>query len=172
MSRTVSVATTAKLDATAYAPGFLVQLDLSSTLRFSTRGQVTHNGNIYIPAVLDVRELQDDSSGGSLVFNDPTLAIQMLVRTESLIGKRVQVARYYEGATASTDPIWFFDGYIASAREEAPPMMQIGISRAAALLSLSPARRVGRATGFNVMTPEGSIIRFRGSEFRLERARA
>lgn len=172
MSRTISVATTAKLDATAYAPGFLVQLNLSTILRFSTRGEVTHSGNIYIPAALAVRELSDDSSAGTLVFTDATLAIQTLVRTESLIGKRVQVARYYEGATASTDPIWFFDGYIASAREEAPPTMVFSISRDAALLSLSPARRVGRATGFNVMTPEGAIVRFRGSEFRLERARA
>lgn len=171
MSRTISVSTTAKLDATAYAPGFLVQLDLSSTLRFSTRGEISNNGNIYIPAALDVRELQDDSSSGSLVFQDPTLAIQTLVRTESLIGKRVRVARFYEGATATSDPIWYFDGYIASAREEAPPTMVIAISRAAALLSLSPARRVGRATGFNVMTPEGAIVRFRNSEFRLERAR-
>lgn len=172
MTRTVSAATIAKLDGNVWQPGFLVQMNLTATVRFSTRGAVTLSGNIYVPAVLDVNGLTDDSTAGSLVFNDPTLAIQSLVRTENLIGKRVMVARFYEGATAAAYPIWFFDGYVKSASEGAPPEVVIEVSRDAARRSLTPARRIGPSTGFNVMSPEGQIVRFRQSSFRLERARA
>lgn len=170
MTRTVSAGTVAKIDAGQWAPGFLVQLNLSAIVRFSTRGTVTLTGNIYVTAALDVQNLEDDSSSGTLRFTDPTLAIQTLVRTENLIGKRVQVARFYDGATGSTDPIWFFDGYVRSASEGAPPEVVLAISRDAAGRSLSPARRIGAATGFTVMAPEGQKILFRQSSFRLERA--
>ena len=171
MGRTVSAPSIAKIDAGNWAPGFLVQLNLSSIVRFSTRAAVTVNGNIYVPTNLDVQNLEDDSSAGTLRFTDPTLAVQTLVRTESLIGKRVQIARFYDGAVAATDPIWFFDGYIRSAAEGAPPEVTINISRDAAGRSLTPARRIGAATGFTVMSPEGQIVRFRGSAFRLERSK-
>lgn len=171
MSRAVSSPTVAKIDATAWAPGFLVQLNLSSILRFSTRGAQTISGNIYIPAALSVDGLMDDSSAGTLTFNDATSAIQTLVRVESLIGKRCQIARFYEGAIAASDPIWFFDGYIQSASEGAPPQVTMQVSREATFRSLTPARRIGAASGFNVMAPEGFKVLFRGSSFRLERAR-
>lgn len=171
MSRTVSVGTGAKLAGPAYAAGFLVQLNLSAILRLSTRGDITWNSQIYIRSVFSVSSIEDDSSAGTLTFDDPTLAIQTLVRVESLIGKRVQIARFYEGALGTTDPIWFFDGYIESAREERRPRLVMTVSRLAAQRSLTPPRRVGRASGFNVVQPEGRLINFRGSSFRLERAR-
>ena len=345
-------------------------MNLSSILRFSTRGLTVFGGNTYVPATLDVQNLMDDSSSGSLVFNDTSLAIQTLIRTESLIGKRVQIARTYQsdpvaiqtstgetwtvagfasivsdaagaylrlegtdgsfastpnsaalalvkgtfrleakvafdsynsaanqtiigkwgagqflftlqnssmilhvfgvtsgygyasayttglfvsggtyifrvdrvlstgavtfsysaddGATfvqidavqtlypgqlltATTDalqisantngwvpkgkiywakvysdlgttlaaeikftpqsvPFWYFDGYIQSAMEGAEPQITINVSRDAARRSLSPNKRIGPSTGFNVMAPEGQIIRFRQSAFRLERS--
>lgn len=171
MARTVSAATDAKLSGPAYAPGYLVQLNLSSIVRFSTRGDVTWNGQIFIRTVLEVSGLEDDSAAGQLAFDDPTLAVASLVRAENLVGKRVQVARFYEGALATSDPIWFFDGYIESAREERRPRVTMSISRVASQRSLCPARRVSRVTGFNVMQPEGRQITFRTSAFRLERAR-
>ena len=171
MTRIVSGPTVAKIDAGNWAPGFLVQLNLSSILRFSTRETITLSGNIYITAILDVQNLEDDSSAGALRFNDPTLAIQTLIRTENIIGKRVQVARFYDGATASSDPIWYFDGYVRSASEGTPPEINIAISRDAASRSLSPSKRIGPSTGFNVMAPEGQKVLFRQSAFRLERAK-
>ena len=349
--RTIPAATVTAIDAANWAPGFLVQLNLSSVVRFSTRGAITWNGAIFVPAVLAVQNLTDDSSGGTLAFNDPTLAIQSLVRVESLIGKRVQVARFYDGVlrriiniagntidlniapwgkvggatvvgnavtftsttsdnrlskaatvntkgifvasftlsstlpitlhpelvdnldgsnpasitvnvtstpvrysvtmdnsasatfsgvlglyfnrysasgvvgavvtiadvliedvTAQTNrnpssyvpagaglpgyldvdyengntvaanivteahgdstvkPFWFFDGYIQQASEGAPPAVSMTISRDAARLSLSPNKRIGPATGFNTMAPEGQLIRFRQSAFRIQRA--
>jgi len=171
MTRTLSAPTIAKIDSANWEPGFLVQLTLSQIVRFSTRDAVTWLGNIYVPAVLEVQNLLDDSSGGTLQFRDPTLAIQSLVRVESLIGKPVAIARFYAGATGSTDPFWFFSGCIQSASEGTPPQVTINVSRDAAQRSLSPSKRIGKATGFNVMAPEGQIIRFRQSSFRLERAR-
>lgn len=170
--RSVSPATEAKLSAGAWAPGYLVDMRISpSPLRFSTRGELTWNGLVFIPAVLTVSGLVDDSSEGLLTFKDPSLAIQTLARTVNLVGRRVAIARFYEGATGLTDPIWFFEGVIAGAREAAPPVLEVPLSRVSAMRGLTPPRRVNRASGFNVLAPEGKVIRFRGSNFRLERAR-
>lgn len=169
--RSVSSAVAAKLSGPAYSPGFLVQMNLSSILRFSTRGDISWNGSIFIRTVLDVTGLEDDSAAGQLTFDDPTLAVQSLVRTESLVGKRVQIARFYEGALATADPIWFFDGAVDSAYEDRRPRVIVTVSRIAANRSMTPPRRVSRATGFTVMQPEGRRITFRGSSFLLARAR-
>ncbi|HBY64378.1 MAG TPA: hypothetical protein DEH78_31545 [Solibacterales bacterium] len=171
MSRTVSATTQGKLNANAWEPGYLVDMKVSTPLRFSTRGLITWNGIPFVPAVLTVSGLIDDSSAGTLQFKDPTLAIQTLARTTSLVGRRVAVARFYEGALGTTDPIWFFEGVIASARELAPPQLDIALSRVSIARGLTPPRRINRSSGFNVLAPEGKVIRFRGSDFRLERAR-
>lgn len=171
-SRTVSAATAAKLAGSAYEPGWLIDIRTPTPIRFSTRDTVTWNGIVFIPAAVEVRDVLDDSSGGRLEFNDATLAVQTLVRTTNLVGRRIALARFYKGATDVTDPIWFFSGYIAGAREEAPPGVTLTLSRGAVARGKSPARRIGRATGFTVMAPEGKVIHFRGSMFRLGRARA
>jgi hypothetical protein len=171
VTRSVSVATAGKLDANAWQPGFLVDMKLAAPLRFSTRGAVTWNGFVFVPAVLAVTNLVDDSSGGTLTFKDASLAIQRLVRTTDLVGRPVSIARFYEGATGATDPIWFFDGVIANAQEQDPPAISMALSRVATSRALTPPRRVNAGAGFTVLAPEGQVIRFRGSSFRLERAR-
>ena len=371
--RTIAAATAAKIDAADWQPGFIVELTLSAMVRLSTRNEVIFNDNIYVPAVLDVQNITDDSSSGALIFNDETHALQTLVRSQNLIGKRVRIARMYQGdaavvqsinggvwtvagfatvvpdlagaylhlegsdgsfastpntsfsdlvvtgtfrletkvawdqynaATAQTligkwgagigqflftlesnmlrlrgvgvttgyatvavacgglftdgvayifrvdrvlstgavtfsysaddgatftqvgatqvlmvnqllvstsdavalaangviwvprgkvywakiysdlgvslvydfrlspsaPPFWYFDGFIQSASEGAPPQITLAVSRDAARRSLSPNKRIGPSTGFNAMTPEGQIIRFRNSAFRIQRA--
>lgn len=170
--RTVSSATSSKLDGPSYEPGWLIDLKTTSPLRFSTRGTVTWNSLVYIPAVVEVRNVADDSSDGSILFRDSTLAIQTLVRTTTLVGRRVALARFYEGALGFSDPIWFFDGYIGGARESVPPAIELSLTRGALARGKAPNRRISSVTGFNILAPEGKVIRFRASNFRLERARA
>lgn len=169
--RTVSATTQGLINANAWAPGYLVDMRLDTPLRFSTRGLVTWNGIPFVPAVLTITALGDDSSSGVLQFKDPTLAIQTLARTVALAGRRVSIARFYEGALGVTDPIWFFNGVIESAREFAPPQLEIALSRINKARGVTPPRRINRSSGFTVLAPEGKVIRFRGSSFRLERAR-
>lgn len=170
--RIVSPATAAKLDANAWEPGFLVDMKTPTPLRFSTRETLTWEGLLFVSAPLEVSGIVDDSSAGSLVFRDPSLAVQTLVRTVNLTGRRVAIARFYSGALGRTDPIWFFDGVISGAMEGARPIVTLGLSRVAQARGLTPPRRINRAAGFNVLAPEGQVIVFRGSSFRLERARA
>lgn len=171
MSRTVSASTGSKLDAAAYEPGWLIDIQTATPIRFSTRETLTWNGLVFIAAAVEVRDVVDDSSSARLVFRDATLAVQTLVRTTNLVGRRISLARFYAGALDVLDPIWFFSGHIAQVREDAPPLVSMGLSRGALSRGKTPARRIGRPTGFTVMAPEGKVITFRNSRFRLGRAR-
>jgi hypothetical protein len=96
--------------------------------------------------------------------------MRTLVLQDGINDVRTRAWKFYKGATAPEDPAQVFDGVGDGARI-AGGKVTIGLARSSSRTLMAPRSRIGPATGFNHLAPEGTIIKWGGRSVRLERRR-
>jgi hypothetical protein len=169
MTRPVSIATEAKVGAHGTEPGYLLEfLFPSGIVRLSSRETESWNGGIWVATKATIANL--DSEGGSIEIFDASATLRTLVLQDGINDVRAKVWKFYKGATAPEDPAQVFDG-VGDGAKFAGGKVTIGLSRSSSRTLVSPRHRIGVATGFNHLAPEGTLIKWAGRTIRLERRR-
>lgn len=169
MSRTLSGPTATAAGKTFTQPGYFVQLGFSTVQRFSSRGDITWNGQNWLNNNIDVKQLQESPNGSanvSLVIGNSDLAFGAVCLNEQPQGKLVSIWAFYEGAVAAADPVPFFSGEIdESAIGEDAVTLTLTDSNASTIII--PRQRITRAAGFSRLVPAGRVIEFGGLRIEL-----
>lgn len=176
MSRTLTAPLLAALGVDVTAPGFLVELAFSSPVRFSTRGSVQWNGNPWPARGATISGLAYDigspQQGGTLRINDPDLAMSALVLLEGMVGRSVNVWKFYGEALADGDPVQIFAGAgDAVTISPSDRSIQVSLVQRGPTQLYAPRRFMTRANGFSILPVAGRIVAFNGVDFTLERNR-
>lgn len=173
MGRTITVATEGKVTQIATEPGFLVELTfpLTGIVRQCTREQTAWNGFTWVTASLKLGGIEGSGQRGTLEYGDDDAAMRTLVLAEGINDRRVRVWKFYRGAVAPADPVLIFDG-VGDGAQMRQGKVTIGVVRSGSRTLVTPRQRIGPATGFNHLPPEGTLIKWgRGETLRLERSR-
>lgn len=169
--RSISTATATAAAQTISQPGLLVQIGFSFPLYYSSRGDVTFNGHTFIAANVKAGQLQEQPNGAttlSLIVGNSDLAFGAVCLNEAPQEKPVTVWAFYEGATASGDPVQIFTGVIESCDiTEASVTLQLSSLNQRTLFI--PRRRITADTGFNHLLPAGRVIEFDGVRYEISR---
>lgn len=169
--KTVSSSLQAKLGAVVTQPGYLVELQFSTLIRYSSRGDVTWNGNIFANYDVKVDSRQINAKGGAecrISIGNSDLTFSALMLNEDPQDKPVRVWKFYEGATFVADPIEVFSGVVDSV-DFAHDAVSLNLSQGNAGTMFIPKGRITREAGFLRLSPAGRIIQFAGQKFKLER---
>lgn len=167
----ITPATAAEVEADGTRPGYLVEIQFpSGTLRHCSRGQVTWGGFVWIPSSVKVTGIEGGGQRGTLGYFDPDASLRTLILLDGVNDRRVLVRKFYAGALASGDPVLLFDG-VGDGANIKSGRISIGLVRTASQTLMTPRLRIGPGTGFNHLTPEGTVIQWAGRTIRLERRR-
>lgn len=158
MARTISTALQAEFDKSVTRVGYLLELNTSPTLRWCDVGQVTWQGNTYVPFDFDV------SGVGSGVSKTARLEIQNLdsavaaillgAQASALICDLWQVA---PSATGNADVVRL-GKFLFADMEIKLDKLQARLISQSSIDAFSPRRRVDPYNGFNYALPEGAVI--------------
>lgn len=167
--RTLSAALIAELGLTITRPGYLVFFDFTTPAYWSSIGDVTYDGNNYVAADIRVEGLVRDggASNSARISHGNTDVVGATVLTEGVSDKTVTIFAVYAGATATADVVQEFSGVGDAA--EVGERVTISLIGQASQAAFAPRRRIGPATGFNVLLPVGARLTMGGEIYTLER---
>lgn len=172
MTRALTTATKNAAGATITAPGFLIELRLSTTYRFATRGDVVWNSITWAKQNLQIGEIVDQPDGSSKMrasVGNTDLAFGAVVLAESQIqGAGVSVWFHYDSALALADPVKLFEGVVNQATVD-HSAVSFEFTTSYDTASYLPRRRITREAGFNRLLPAGRVLQIGAMKFRLER---
>lgn len=172
MGRTLSSPTATAVAKTFTQPGYLVQLGFSAIQRFSSRGDEPWNGFTWLGnnvVVSQQRELPNGSVAIGLTIGNTDLAFGAVCLNEPPQEKAVSIWAFYEGATATADPVLMFSGVIESC-DINEQMVQLQLSPLNAATLFIPRERITRAAGFSRLLPAGRVIQFGGVSYEIVKA--
>lgn len=172
MSRAVSLPTATATEQVGTAPGYLIQIGFTSgVVRHSSRETQAWNSLVWVPAAVKVSGIEGTGMRASLEYWDPDAAMRTLVLADGINDRPVSIWKFYVGALAAGDPVQVFDG-VGDGAQMRQGRVTIGLARTGSRTLMSPRVRIGPATGFNHLPPEGTIVHWAGKTLRLERRRA
>jgi hypothetical protein len=156
MPEALAPALSAELSRTVTAPGYLIQIDLPGvTLRYSTRGAQTFDGQQWNPAAWIYREGQLSLPGG-----DPNVAAVFL--SHDVYNRRVQVWMFYGDAVTPDTARQLFDGVI-----DGMPSIVDGITlrlwQSSASTLYAPRGIINAQNGFSVLPAPGLKFDWNGT---------
>jgi hypothetical protein len=167
--RTLSSPTSTAVAKTITQPGYLVELDFSTVQRFSSRGDVSWNSFTWLNNNVVVGQLQEAPNGSvqlALAIGNADLAFGAVCLNEAPQEKTVTVWAFYEGATASGDPVQIFSGVIDGC-DISEAMVNLQLRDLNSRTLFIPRRRATPATGFNHLLPSGRVIQFGGVRYEI-----
>jgi hypothetical protein len=163
-------AATESLDSTT--PAFLVEMDFSTTLRLSSRGDQAWNGYTWTGGRLfSVSGLKWDGKGqqsGALAIINSDLAYSALILNEGVADRRIRIWKFYGDNPAASDPVEVFYGVGDESDLSDPDMVRISLVGDNTGTINAPVRFIGPGTGFNHITPAGTRITWGGQTYTLE----
>jgi len=163
--RTLSSALVTELGLTITRPAYLIKINLSTPLYYSTIGNITWNSINWIGYDVKVSGVSDIQ--GQLILQNIDNTFSSLILNEKVAGKACQIYSVYAGATATGDVVQIFDGVCDTSE----------ISTSAAKINLrqekldSPRKFINSAYGFNYLQPAGTVITIGTEKFTLERSK-
>jgi len=169
---TLTAATEAETQKSITTPAYFVQIDFSSVIRLSSRGDQSWNGEAWAGGRLGkISGLSWDGKGtqsGSMEIINTDLAYSSLVLNEGVADRTVKIWKFYGDTPATADPVAVFDGVADEADIDAD-RVRILLSSSKTKTLHAPRRFIGAATGFNHLAPAGTRISWGGQVFVLER---
>lgn len=171
--RTLSTPTQTEVDKTSTSPGYLVEIGFSTTVRISSRADVSWNGSTWLASDVQIEGIGSDGQGsqtGSLTLGNTDNVFGALVLNEGVAGRAIKIWAFYEGAIAAADPVQVFSGW---GDEAEIGLTEVRISLVSESLQslISPRRFINKASGFNHLPSAGTIINWGGQAYKLEAAR-
>ena len=174
MARTLTGTVTTAVGAAVTRPGYLVQIDFTSPLRLSSRGDVSWNSLSWGAWDVRITGLAIDGAAsaqdGSLVLGNTDYTVGALVLGEGIAGRAVNVWKIYGETPALTDPVLVFSG-VADGAAINPDGgdVTIGLQQAGGVTLYCPRTYINRASGFSWIPADGTLIQWNGETFRLSR---
>lgn len=170
--RTLSVATQADTESTVTTPAYLVWIDFSATLRLSSRGDQSWDGQTWTGGRLGgIGGLSWDGKGqqsGTLELINTDLALSALVLGEGVADRAVRIWKFYGDNPALDDPVAVFYGVMDDA-DIGADVVRLTLDGQNVRTLSSPRRFIGAGTGFNHLTPAGKKITWGGQTYELVR---
>lgn len=173
MPHTLSAPTTTATQKPVTQPGFLMQAGFAFPIRYSSRRDVTFNGQTFIAANLKVGAIKQQANGAvtlQATVGNSDGAFGAVCLAEAPQEKAISIWKFYEGATGAADPFLYFSGAIDS--------VSFADDRSSVSLTLSslnqgtlfiPRRRISADTGFNRLLPAGRVLFFDGVRLDINR---
>lgn len=146
------------------SPGYLVELDFSTPLRLSTRGDQSYDGKIWTAGRLG--EVKVSADGGQIEIMNGDLAASALILNEGATDRAISIWKFY--ADNPADVVQVFAG-VCDSSEIGPDRVRIRLVAENRRTLYSPRRFIGQATGFNHLLPAGTRITWGGETYVLER---
>lgn len=168
--RTLSSALITELGLTRTRPGYLVELNYSTVLRFSSMGNISWGSYVWAGANILVSNLSQDGKGfstSSLSVGNTDSVMGALVLNEKANSKLVRIWTCYAGATAADDPVQEFYG-VTDGAEIFPEKVQFQLVSQHNQTLESPRVFISQLTGFSFLKPAGSIVSVGGETFTLK----
>lgn len=171
MSRTLGGTLGTTVAATATKPGYLIEIVLSTTYRYSTRGLI--NWDIYSFSPGDVRV-----SGMAVDASQPTSSASLLIaaamswasiaRSETIPGAEVRVWQFYGDTDPDVDEVvLLFDGVGDSVSINDAGSVTITLTQAGGATLYLPRTYMTPAAGFNHLPKDGQLVTFNSETVRL-----
>ena len=171
--RALSTPTANAVAARSTAPGYLVQIGWTPTVRLSTLGDLTWNGAVWVAADIAVQGLRWAQAGtvtGTLRLGNSTAQYSAYALNQGVAGVAIRVWALDRNATATGDPVAVFDGEGGSLNlDEDAISIEIASRKARALKA--PRVRIIAANGFSQLPVAGSTFRWGGQRYVLQRGR-
>lgn len=160
MKTTLSAALLTELGKTITRPGFLVEIGFATTLRYSSLGTLTWNGQDWTAYDVSVRLPNADGrgfNGAEIVVGNQNAAFGVICLLEGIAGKTVRVYQLYGGATATADGYLAFNG-VGDTCVIDQDKVRIKAVVPTVMAHYSPRRRINASTGFTSIIPSGSTV--------------
>lgn len=149
---------------TITTPAWLVEVDFSTPLRLSSRGDQSWGGYTWTGGRLGKVTLS--ASGGHMEIINTDLAAGALAMNEGVADRRVRAWAFY--ADNPSDVVAVFDG-VGDGVDIGPDRIRITLQTANLRSLFSPRRFIGASAGFNQLLPAGTRITWGGQTITLER---
>lgn len=165
MAKTLAASIAAATGQRITTPGYLVQIDFSTPLRLSSRGDQSWSGYTWTRGRLG--KVDAGEGGGSIELMNGDLAMSALVLNEGLADRAVTVWAFYGDNPADAEQV--FSG-VADASDIGPDLVRARLLPDGRATQYSPRRFINAASGFNTLMPAGTRVTWGGQTFVLERA--
>lgn len=170
MSRTLTTEQQSAVTTTVTTPGYLVELGYSTTLRLSSRGDQSWDGNTWMGGRMGkISGLVATGGGdqlGRIELVNSDLAYSALVLNEGATDIRCRVWVFYGDNPA--DASLLLDG-VTDGADIAPDKVRLNVVGESMRTASFPRRVIGPSTGFNHLRPSGTRITWGGQTYVLER---
>lgn len=170
MPQTISSALATAFAGPVTQPGYLVQINASQILRWSTLGNITYNGVPWTNQDFEVRGLKWDPTQdpvAKLRVQNLDGAIGAFFMLEQLVDVTVDIWQVAAGVLGAGDaaqmPRMVIDDCAIGL-----DWIEIGLVGYASMNAMSPRRRVEAASGFSYALPPGTQIAWGNEIFILE----
>ncbi len=163
--RSLSPGTTAAIQQTITAPGFLVELAWPAIVRLSSRGTVDWGGQAWTGGRLGGVTVGDS---GTIDLINTDLGYSAMVLNHGAADVPVRVWKFYGDTPGEDDPVLIFEGATDGADIQ-PGRVRITLAPASHRTLYSPRRFIGPATGFTRLRPAGTRITWGGQTITLDR---
>lgn len=166
----VSSAQQTAVSAAGTAPFYMVQIDMAATtLRFSSRGDVTWNGSIWVEQSLKVNGLGWDGTAmqtGSLDFQNVDNTFVAIVLSEGFADKRVRVWSADASALAAGDPVLIFDG-VGDDADGDTKKLTLMLTSSGSRYQYALRSFIAPENGFTALPPDGMIVVWGNETYEL-----
>lgn len=166
MAKTLTPTLTTATAQTVTQPGYLVELNFSTVLRLSTRGDQSWNSLPWTGGRLGKVRVTD--GGGTVDVINTDLAAGALALNEGVADMPIRVWAFHTDNPDLADVVPVFYG-VGDGVEIGDDAIRIRLAADGRRTSYTPRRFVNAAAGFNHLLPAGSRISWGGEVFILER---
>lgn len=149
-------------------PGYLVELGFNPVLRFSTRGDQTFGGQLYVGSMI----AQYDVGSKRLTLLNPDNAISAIVLAEGVADRYARVWQFYGDAANTNATMVVFDGFIDGAPVISAAKVTLSLYNESAGALFSPRFRINYQNGFRVLPVPGLKLEWNDATFILEPERS
>lgn len=158
--KTLTSALLAELALSVTRPGYLVELGYSTTLRLSTLGTLTWDGNTWAGYDVAVQRISRNGSGfgaASLAIGNTDGAIGAVVLNQGAADIACRIWAVYAGATATGDAVQVFGGVTDGCEISADRVTFTLAAQGNATLH-APRVFINQLNGFNWVKPAGTVF--------------
>jgi len=171
MSRALGGTLGTSVAATATKPGYLIEIVLSTTYRFSTRGLIDWDGSLWSPGDVRVSGMAVDASqptSSASILIAATMSWASIAHSNTIPGAAIRVWQFYgDTDPAASETVLLFDGVGDSASINDAGAVTITLTQAGGATLYLPRTYMTTANGFNHLPKDGQLVTFNGETVRL-----
>jgi hypothetical protein len=147
-------------------PGYLFELGFAPVLRYSTRGDQTYQGNIFVGGFVAAF----DAGANRLSLINQDNSISSIVLAQGVADRYVRVWQFYGDLTSPATTMLLLDGFIDGAPAIGDRVV-LSLYTESAGVMFAPRHRINRHNGYNVLPQPGLRIQWGNALFILKASR-